>query len=140
MSRLILIVDDREDDRYLLERHIRKVGVTNPIHQLTDGDKTIQFLSQPPFSDQPILLFLDLKMPRVDGFSVLEWLRDCPTRDVFVVIFSELSEIADIKRAYSLGARSYLTKPLQEEELLNLMKHFPGLWQMTAKANMTPAD
>jgi two-component system, response regulator len=135
MSRLILIVDDREDDRYLLERHLRKVGVANQIQQLPDGDKAIQFISKRPLAKVPMVLFLDLKMPRVDGFAVLKWLQEKGSK-IVVIICSELSEIADIKKAYALGARSYLTKPLQEEELLNLIDHYPDLWELKKSAGL----
>ena len=107
MSRLILIVDDREDDRYLLERHIRKVGVTNPIQQSSDGDKAIQYLSQDHIVGQPITLFLDLKMPRVDGFcgfpngSVIIRTRMCSSS-----FLANKAKLPTSKRSYSLGARS----------------------------------
>jgi len=77
----------------------------------------------------PTLLLLDLKMPRMDGFDVLEWVRSQKSlRRLLVVVFSSSEEIGDINRAYDLGANSYLVKPADFDELLKLAEDLGRYW------------
>src|SRR5205809_4408040 len=129
---LIVIVDDREDDCILLERELRKQGVTNPITRFTDGEKALRFLKgDGQYANRerhplPSILLLDLKMPRVSGFEILEWLQSNPLAPkCLVLVVSELHTIGEINRAYHLGANSYLIKPSLEAELRECLKSFP---------------
>lgn len=87
--RPILLVDDNEDDVFLLQRRLRKAGVHNPVRVFHNGETLIEFLrttSQEP-GDCPFLLLLDLKMPCVDGFEILESIRtQQPFKDFPVVV------------------------------------------------------
>jgi DNA-binding response OmpR family regulator len=76
----------------------------------------------------PHLILLDLKMPRVSGFDVLAWLRkEEAFKGVPVVVLTSSNHDADIKRAYDLGAKSYLVKPVGFEALVELVKELPAL-------------
>src|SRR5690242_15575744 len=76
----ILVADDDPDDTFLLRRAFSKAGVKAGLHFVTDGDEAIRYLQSEDQQKNPTpdLLLLDLKMPRVDGFSVLEWVRSQP--------------------------------------------------------------
>jgi CheY-like chemotaxis protein len=131
----LLIVDDREDDRYLLERALRKLRVRNSVLSFPDGQALTQYLEGPgTYINRhnypcPTVLFLDLDMPRMDGMQTLQWLnKHRRMEEFFVVAVTVLRHQQTIKSAYALGARSYLSKPLQEEELRNLLEHYPALW------------
>src|SRR5437016_6312129 len=85
----VLVAEDSEDDAFLLTRAFRKAGIGNPVHVCRDGQEMIDYLSGvEKFQDRsvyplPTMLLLDLKMPKVSGFEVLEWLKQCDTlRDV----------------------------------------------------------
>lgn len=148
MSDMILIVDDREDDSFLLERMLRRLGVGNAIVKLPNGDEAIQYLSgdwryknreQYPL---PSAIFLDLKMPGKNGFEVLEWIRTNPLRQpCLVMVVSELNALADIRRAYRLGANSFLSKPLNEAEVRECLRNHPECWDFADPNSLeTPAE
>jgi CheY-like chemotaxis protein len=96
---------------------------TRAVHS---GEEFMAYLQgQDGFSDRtefpyPILVLLDLKMGGLDGFDVLRWLRDNPPHNyVPVIVLTVSGEVQLVKRAYALGARSFLTKPLGANELRN---------------------
>jgi CheY-like chemotaxis protein len=131
----LLIVDDREDDRYLLERALGKLGVRNSVLNFSDGQALTQYLEDPGVYISrhnfpcPTVLFLDLDMPRMDEMQTLQSLnKHQRIEDFFVVAVTVLRHPQTIKSAYAVGARSYLSKPLQDEELCNLLEHYPALW------------
>jgi CheY-like chemotaxis protein len=132
---LILIVDDREDDRFLLERMLRRVGVVNPIHCLCDGHEAIRYFNGNfPFCDRvqypiPEIVFLDLHMPIVHGREVLNWLHALKFMPrVFTFIYSDIQNVAEVKEFYRLGADSFLSKPINEMEVRNLVTYIPAPW------------
>ncbi len=138
--RLILLADDSSDDRMLLRRAFQKVGVLNPIHEVTSGFEAIQYLEGTgEYADRvkypfPGILLLDLNMPHISGFSVLQWIRDKMVATPFlVIVLSRLDEIKNINRAYALGANSFLTKPGDEKELQALIKSFHDYWVLRNK-------
>jgi len=88
-------------------------------------------------SDLPDLLLLDLKMPRLNGFDVLNWLRQKPgLRRLLVTILTSSDQPNDINRAYDLGANSYLLKPHGTNELTELVKRVQKYW---FESNQLPA-
>jgi len=91
----------------------------------------------------PAVLFLDLKMPAVDGYDVLDWLQRRPEfKSMLVIALSGWAQLANVNRAYALGARSFLTKPCTEGDLANLQQAFPGYWEaaMTSGLDVMPPD
>ena len=134
--KLVLIVDDRPDDCLILEKMLRRLGVSNNIVKLSSGEEAIDYLDgkgefQERYSHPfPSVLFLDLKMPGKNGFDVLEWLQDHPVRGKCVVfVVSELHSFAQINRAYRLGATSYFSKPLSETEIRECLRNRSELWE-----------
>src|SRR5688572_4493429 len=111
---LILAAEDEETDGFILRLAFEQAGIRNPLTILRDGHQVVDYLSGvPPYDDRarhplPAVLTLDLKMPRMNGFDVLAWLRTRPEfQELPAVVISSSSDAADIKRAVELGARDY---------------------------------
>ena len=131
----ILVAEDDPTDAYFLERAFKRAGIPVTLHFVRDGQEVIDYLQgEGQFSDRvrhplPRLVLLDLKMPRVDGFDVLEWVRKQPgLNGLTIVIFSSSGEPRDINRAYGLGANSFIVKPHSMEELMKLVGSFKKHW------------
>ncbi len=131
----ILVAEDDPTDAYFLERAFKRAGLPVMLHFVRDGQEVVDYLQGAgQFADRkqhplPHLLLLDLKMPRVDGFGVLEWVRKQPALNgLVIVIFSASSEPSAISRAYSLGANSFMVKPHSMEELMDLVGRFKKHW------------
>src|SRR5207245_7487111 len=117
---VILLVEDREDDIILIRRAFTKGNVLNPLQVVRDGDEAIAYLSgQGRYSNRaeyplPDLVLLDLKMPRVDGFEVIRWIREQPgLKALRFVVLTSSDEMRDVNLAYQLGANSFLVKPVK---------------------------
>jgi CheY-like chemotaxis protein len=131
----ILVAEDDLGDVVLLRRAFAKAKVNVPVHFARDGEEVIQYLEGKTPFDNPIdhplpnLLLLDLKLPRVDGFQVLEWLRVQPGLSrILVVVFTSSNNPEDIGRAYALGANSYLVKPQDPNELVRVVERLQNYW------------
>ena len=129
---LILLVEDGEDDRFLFIQAAKRAGLSNPVRVTEDGREAIGYLSGEFFyADRerfplPRILMLDLKLPRTTGWEVLEWVRGRREfAELLVVVLTSSENIADMQKAYQMGANSFLTKPCIAEDLLNLAKGFP---------------
>jgi CheY-like chemotaxis protein len=131
----VLYVEDSEDDFLLFKLASRKCGTPFSLQHVADGEQAVAYLSREgayadgeeyPFPD---LVLLDLKMPRLDGFEVLEWIRsNSATRTLPVVVLAGSSFRADIRRALELGANSYAAKPAKFEELQVLIDQIAEVW------------
>jgi CheY-like chemotaxis protein len=125
----LLLVDDDPNDIFMLQRALKKANVTVPQHVAMNGEQAINYLSgQGRFADRgafpvPQAMFLDLKMPFVGGFEVLEWLRSQPQlSDIRVFVLTGSSVERDQERALALGARAYLVKPATPNVLSEVLK------------------
>ncbi len=115
----ILIAEDDDDDFYFLRRAVRQAEIENPLLRFRDGTELVRFIEQLPATETtpterpPWLLLLDITMPLMNGFEVLQWLRDHAERvRVRPVMLSGSYRPDDIERAISLGAVDYLIKPI----------------------------
>ena len=131
----ILLVDDDEVFLMLAERVFRKNGVTSTIQKVHDGVEAIAYLmGEGKFSDRkvyefPTFIITDLKMPRADGFAVLEHLKSKPECSIIPsVVLTGSSDLDDIKKAYMLGASSYHVKPSSVTELQRILKILHDYW------------
>jgi CheY-like chemotaxis protein len=126
---IFLLVEDNEDDVFFMRRAFLHAGVHNPLHVVRNGEEAIDYLGgQHDFSDRerhplPDLMFLDLKMPGVNGFEVLKWMREQSLKLAIAVLTSSPEEI-DRERAFELGAECYLLKPPTKEMVLDCIKRF----------------
>ncbi len=134
-SGTILLVEDDPDDVLLIRRALRNAKIANPLREVADGDEAIAYLSGANgYGDRdanplPVLVLLDLKLPRRDGFEVLRWIRAQPgLRRLPVVVLTSSRETADVNRAYDEGANSYLVKPVAFDALLELVRRVDEFW------------
>jgi CheY-like chemotaxis protein len=135
MIKSILQVEDSEDDALLLQLAFKKAGVANPIITVSSGDEAICYLKgEGAYSDRdqfpiPKVILVDLKLPGLSGFQVLEWMKRQPQlKGILIFAITGHHEIGQVNRAYSLGARSFLTKPFDAQDVANLVKAFKGFW------------
>ena len=131
----VLVAEDDPTDAYFFQRAFKRAGLPVLLHFVRDGQEVLDYLQgKGQFADRtahplPQLLLLDLKMPRLDGFAVLEWVRRQPDLNgLQIVIFSSSGAPRDINRAYGLGANWYLVKPHSMEELTDLVGRFKKFW------------
>jgi CheY-like chemotaxis protein len=132
---IILIADDSENDVVMLRRAFREAGVRTPVFVVEDGEEAIAYLrgggkfaSRDEFP-LPDLFLLDLKMPRKDGFAVLQWLQGQPAlARLRVIVLTSSDEIRDVNKAYALGAASFLTKPLSFLDFKDTMQAMYNYW------------
>ena len=139
MPETILVIDDYGDDAVWLEMVLRKVGVTNPIQIKQSAVEAVSYLKgEFPYSDRakyplPKIIFLDLKMPGVDGFEFLVWLKaQNQLGNLTVFAVTGLEDILSIRKAYAMGATSFLVKPARPADILNLIHSFPSHWNLIA--------
>ena len=130
-----MVAEDDPTDAYFFQRAFNRAGLPVVLHFVQDGQEVLDYLQgKGQFADRaahplPQLLLLDLKMPRLDGFDVLEWVRQHPAiNGLQIVIFSSSGEPRDINRAYGLGANWYLVKPHSMDELTDLVGRFKKFW------------
>src|SRR5690349_6929146 len=111
----ILVCDDNPDDCFFLTRAFLRVGINAQYSTVNSGEEAMEYLlGEGAHAGRrlPMLMLLDLKMPRVDGFGVLEWMRRQPSvKGVPVVVLSSSEMPQDVDRAYELGCNAYLVKP-----------------------------
>jgi len=132
---VILLVEDRDDDVVLIRRAFEKAGLNNPLQVTRDGSEAIAYLSgEDKFANReefrlPWLVLLDLKMPRVSGFEVLRWIRAQSSLSRMIVLVLTSSEyIKDVDQAYKLGANSFLVKPLDFENAVQMGELIRRYW------------
>lgn len=142
---VVLLVEDDEDHVLLIQRAFAKANLVNPLRIVRDGEDAVNYLSGvAPYGDRnrhplPSLILLDLKLPKKNGLEVLSWLRGEPhLRLTPVVILSSSAETADIEKAYALGVNSYLVKPVNFGDLLEMVKSI-GMYWMILNRNVAMA-
>lgn len=131
----ILLVEDNDDDVFLMKHALASTGVSNPIFVVESGQRAVDYLSgEGDYHDRskypmPVIVFLDLKLPLMSGHEVLGWIRaQRQLESLVVVVLTSSDEPSDVRRSYSLGANSYLMKPLTARQLLDLTKAFNWSW------------
>ena len=132
---MILLVEDNEDDVFLMKRALREAGIQNPLQIVEDGQDAVDYLSgtgryaDGPPAAIPMVVFLDLKLPRKSGHEVLEWIRRQPRFEkLIVIVLTSSNEPVDLNRSYRLGANSFVVKPPTAKELLELAEAFKLWW------------
>jgi CheY-like chemotaxis protein len=141
----VLVAEDEDNDLFFYERGFEKIGIER-YRCVRDGQEAIDYLrghgeycdrEKNPF---PNWLMLDLKMPRVDGFGVLEWIKNNPSCKVVpTIIFSSSKQPADVQRAYDYGVNAFFVKPVRMEEMVKTLALIENFWNV-AERPLVSAD
>ncbi|EEF59550.1 response regulator [Pedosphaera parvula] len=136
----ILLVEDDENDVFFFKRAFLLSGLSNPLQVAENGENAIAYLSgAEAYADRekfpiPMLIVMDIKMPRINGFEVLEWLRNRPElKHIPVVMLSSSSTESDKERARELGAAAYVSKPMEAKELQRINRIIVEYWDLMSK-------
>ena len=140
-NRRILLVEDDPDDAELIINGLRRSNVVNEVDIVRDGVEALDYLyRRGPFADrsacQPLLILLDLKMPRVDGRQVLQQIKADPTlKHLPVVVLTSSAHERDVASGYDLGANAYVVKPVHFRDLIEAVAQIGLFWVVV---NRTP--
>src|SRR5581483_1836116 len=136
----ILIAEDSENDALLLQMALKRAGIKERVYVVADGVEAIAYLrGEGKYKDRskfpfPNVLFTDLKMPRMSGFEVLQWLRSNPECFIIPIIVLSASQLDDdIRKAYQLSANAYLVRPGKFEDLQKILKLAFEFWDKCEK-------
>jgi two-component system response regulator len=140
----VLLVEDNPDDEELTIRGFKRSSLANPVDVARDGQEALYYLfgtESQPAHRLPVLVLLDLKLPRVGGLEVLERIRgDQRTRRVPVVILTSSSEDRDLIDGYDLGANSYVRKPISFQEFARAIAQLGVYWLVINQPAPTADD
>jgi CheY-like chemotaxis protein len=135
MSRTLLFIEDDEDDVYVIENTLERVGISESVHFVQNGKMAVEYLrtcSTSGLSGQnllPSLIFLDLNMPVMNGLEFLQWRHQEPEIQMIpVIVLTSSDSHQDMLDAYRLGANAYVVKPVAAAELSALLKAVQAFW------------
>ena len=115
----ILMIEDDEGHARLIEKNIRRAGISNKIHHFADGATALKFLFEHlegPINNGPALVLLDLNLPDMSGTDILAKIKaDAGLRRTPVVVLTTTDDKVEIERCYDLGCNVYITKPVNYE-------------------------
>ena len=123
---LVLLVEDSPDDAYFFQRQLNKLPKPLSLHHVSDGKAAVDLIGESYTSSArlPDAVFLDLKMPVMNGFEVLEWVQEQPfSTSLMITVLSGSDQPADRARANRLGATGYLVKPVTSKDLDQVLTH-----------------
>ena len=138
---VFLLVEDDEHDAFFVQREFTKAPHNIMLKRVRDGQEAIDYVSGADrFADRqefpvPNVVLLDLKMPRINGFDFLQWLRKTAPdtlRTIPVIVMSSSDLSKDVERAYHLGANSYLVKPIEWKKFRDLITQLGVYWTQHA--------
>jgi CheY-like chemotaxis protein len=133
----VLLVEDDEGDVLMTREAFEYYKIRNTLHVVTDGEQALQFVRQAgDFADapRPGLIMLDLNLPRRDGLEVLAELKNDPElRVIPVVILTTSQAEEDIVRSYSLHANAYITKPVDFERFIDVIRQIDSFFITVVK-------
>jgi CheY-like chemotaxis protein len=132
---VILLAEDDDDQVLLIQRAFQQANFLNPLQVVTNGEEAISYLQgEGRYANRaeyplPALVLLDLDMPRKGGLAVLQWIRQQPElRALRVVVLTCSNNSEDVTRAYQLGVNSYLVKPLDFPNFVEVTRALKGYW------------
>lgn len=132
----ILLVEDNPVDLDLTLRAFARHKLTNPVNVARDGEEALAWLPRWEAGEpHPLVILLDLKLPKVDGLEVLRRIKEHPTLNIIpVVVLTSSGEERDMQTAYRLGVNSYIVKPVDFEKFLEVAAHIELYWAMLNKS------
>lgn len=128
----ILLIEDSVQDEALITHALGQLDQETSVHALQDGEEALAYLF-PSAEDAPLVIpdviFLDLKLPKVDGMTVLKTIKDdARLKLIPVVILTSSNQEIDVSKAYELGANSYVVKPIRHDDLERILKLLGIYW------------
>jgi len=136
----ILFVEDSIDDAVLTIRALKKSGFANHLHHVKDGAEALDFMygrgeyASRDIRENPRLILLDLKMPKISGLEVLEKIKSDPDfKHIPIIILTSSKEDPDIQKSYALGANSYIVKPVESDNFFNVIKDIGLYWMVLSQ-------
>ncbi len=139
----ILLVEDDPNDVELVQLALSNVNFVNQIDVVTDGEQALQYLlgaEGMPLRALPQLVLLDLKLPKISGIRVLQTLRNHPrTQRLVVVVMTSSQEDSDLNTCYDLGVNSYIVKPLNFQQFLEVSRSVGLYWMLLNKPPLFPS-
>lgn len=138
LSRPILLVEDNPMDVDLTKRAFAKRKLVNPLVVARDGEEALAHLAKwEQGAPQPVVILLDLKLPKVSGLDVLRRIKTHPRfRTIPVVVLTTSSEDADVRAAYEIGVNSYIVKPVNFENFLEVATQLEIYWSVLNTPHM----
>jgi CheY-like chemotaxis protein len=143
----VLVAEDNEDDAIIMQHAFKQNGLMRPPQIVRDGADAIAYLhGDGIYADRivhtyPNILILDLKMPRVSGFDVLEWINEHPDyRVIPTIVWSASADRRDVKHAFCLGAHGYLCKPTSFDEFVAMVGRMFAFWNDCQKPGVEPSE
>ena len=139
----ILAGEDTPSDVDILQLALEQCGNVRSLQIVSDGQEIVAYLKgEPPFTEPsrqaPNIIFMDLKMPRMNGFDVLQWLRNHPECSVIpVIIMSSSAMDEDIVRAYRMGANAYFEKPTNFNQFQDILRTILTFWSHAKRPPLT---
>jgi CheY-like chemotaxis protein len=141
---IILVAEDDEDYVLLIKQVFAKAHIPNPVHVVWNGEEAIAYLKgEGKYANRdeyplPDIFLLDLKMPRINGFEVLKWVRQQPGfASLRILVLTSSDAIRDVNEAYQLGANSFLVKPLDFQDFTHLSRLIADFWFKASRAPET---
>lgn len=140
-EKLVLLVDDSEEDAFLLRAEFRRGGLLNAVKWMSSGAAAINYLKgDGEYAERsryplPSIVIFDLQMPQIDGFALLKWIASRPElKRLLIIVLSGLDDLKSVERAYALGANSYLCKPINRYDVANMVSFFKDYWLISSKS------
>lgn len=135
----ILLVEDNDDDVFLIRKAIAQTSAPVTLEVAVNGDLLMQELARRCAAGAalPAVVLLDINMPRLDGFQVLRAIKADPAlRHIPILILTTSGRREDVQRAYDLGASSFFTKPAEFDDLVALMEQIFTYWRRVTRLPM----
>ena len=133
--RPILMVEDNEMDLDLCAQAFKEHAIANPLVACRDGEEALQYIDAHPHPADPglpIIVLLDLRLPKVDGIDVLRYARQHPVwQQVPFIVLTTSRQNSDVAAAYRLGVNSYIVKPVDFVEFTEVAKRIEMYWVLT---------
>lgn len=125
----IVLVEDNPSDVELILHGFQQVGIASYVKVLYDGDEALTYLIHTPEIQQPDVVILDLKLPKINGLEVLKQIRNnLSTREIPVVVFTSSSEMRDIQECRNNGVDLYLVKPVNHDDFKRALAQIIRFW------------
>lgn len=131
----MLLVEDDPNDIELIQLALENYHFVNQIDIVEDGEQALEYLfgqgDEQPRRQLPRLILLDLKLPKINGIQVLEAIRRDPrTKNIVVVVMTSSAEDSDLQACYNLGVNSYITKPFDFQQFIEIARQVGFYWMM----------